>query len=1666
MAFPCPDPKIIFNGKSHSLVEFKEVLKSMDVSELAKYAEGVTSIPSMPFEKNWSELAFRRAVQYAASNGFDAVSWTTGEMQNARYDLSKQVESVMYTTNSSLSGRTNGDLLVVPKGKKNYETLKSDIPEDKLEDYVGKDVARRLLESKPNSNGDRFLSGIDLKVGSGGMQGFYDKILVDYANKFGKKFGAKVGSVNVNTKRAIERGAPAEGIMPSEIIKPVHSLPITPEMRRTATETGFPLFQGKQGAIEFLKNNEATIHLFEKANPSTYPHELAHWGRRMMYWARDNALPEKKAKLEEMIRTAEQFSGVRNGNWTKPAEEKFARGFERYLRDGFAPTPKLKQVFEQFKQWLTEVYQNIKGSAIDIEIPAEMRRVYDQLLGAKSLFERAEAAGLEINDLQRKAIAAGNKSVIDATERRIEAKGLSAPKSTSSEAELGGYALRPRGTIEMPELVEIAREINEGKYPTIAERLGNKLGIFRHDALEGSIKLKADIFLGEQVDNAHYKTADDAKKDVAEFQKKVADAKQVPESDIAIRMERDRKGGFNLKAYHKDPTLAGKVLAHEIGHLVDWLPDKDMKRGNILGRLATLKNYLTTTIEAKPGQTETILTPKDRIGLHRRAEQETAGVVQGLVKDEKSRVIAERYKELVDAEVEKQNLLTRPGIMDELKKLTQIWKPFNDTNADANYTRYRYSGKELYADAFSVLINEPDLFRKVAPKFSTAWFDYIERKPEVKAVYDEIQDRLKNPEVVQQKRLAEVYDMWKRGDIARDEMNKRLKQNVVSSVKDNVLHWLVDKNHEALKVIRKQEKAGIQEGRIARLALEETENLSARIQDYLLGLSVKVLQPIRDAGLTEKDAATMMFARRVIEERSEFANPLGHTKETAKGLLDTLKENLGEEKYAALDDIVKDYRQIRESEVYPEVRESGLFPSEQMERVEGNKAYGKFSVTKWFDDKMGAGQGVKIYKQIGTLSEIESPFLATIMQDMSLLRAAKLNKTKQELVASLVQAGETTAAEMKWSQDIGGRKALEPRDPKLGLLTYMVDGKPQHVYVSKPIADTFTYAPFEASKIVEVWQTMSQPLREILVSKNPVWMVRNIWRDIRGTIKNNPEIRLRDIPSLLNYYRTALPEVWRDIMEKQRSEDISQAARIGATVANRQYSAREENYNTEIERISAEFELNPFEVRESMGLKGRLKATWEYLNKLGRVSEQWGKMAGFKYLKENTTLPERELSHRVRTRIGTPDVKRKGSLQLLTNNIFLFSNVNKEGVRSSVEAFNEDRGAYIWKTLAMNILPKLILIAAASQSDDLKKIMRGISDYDKRLYTIIPIGLDENGKSVYLRIPEDYEGQLFGALAWDMAHGKGQQTVEDAGNANPYKPHPFLQVGSDLYSYYVNGINPVDDWSGSPVIPRLSYEVGGWPANKAMLKHAWRNLGGSVIYNPKYDELVKSEEPLEKMFKTFPLTVFGTFLRTSDQGQKEQLQNIADEVSKSRAGKSIQAKDIITNSINRMGGEFNADEVKSVYNALGEEEIIDKNIESLKEFEKRYKRIQVRAKSDPRYDVLVQATSNEEKVAVLGSIRESDPSGFKDFLSSAVLDGVVSKKIAQERFGVSSNPFDVGRDRILANKSLTEEQRTKALEANARAKQAALNAKAGDKRSLSNQQRLQPMPFVPNYSRR
>ena len=142
------------------------------------------------------------------------------------------------------------------------------------------------------------------------------------------------------------------------------------ELNRVNRGLNGKLFQGDEkvvrGLTEFTEDGAAIMHLFEHANFSTFAHESFHIMRRYLK-------PEDLAVLEKHLK-------VKDGAWTAKAEEDAARSWERYLRDGEAPTPELKTLFAKLKAWMSAIYAKLKGTPLDIKVSDDVRKVFDRML--------------------------------------------------------------------------------------------------------------------------------------------------------------------------------------------------------------------------------------------------------------------------------------------------------------------------------------------------------------------------------------------------------------------------------------------------------------------------------------------------------------------------------------------------------------------------------------------------------------------------------------------------------------------------------------------------------------------------------------------------------------------------------------------------------------------------------------------------------------------------------------------------------------------------------------------------------------------------------------------------------------------------------------------------------------------------------------------------------------------------------------------------------------------------------------------------------------------------------------------------------------------------------------------------------------------------------------
>ncbi len=194
------------------------------------------------------------------------------------------------------------------------------------------------------------------------------------------------------TKKLIAAGRPEEEAQAAGAVAQAHA-----EARAArftdgrAPEAGTEIVAGgerkRATGKTVLKDGQATITLFKNADASTFIHESGHhWLEELMGDAQDEAAtPQTKADAE----TVRTWLGTKEGEEiTRAQHEKFARGFERYMMEGTAPSQALAGVFAKFKTWLTDIYQTV--ARLRSPINDDIRAVFDRMLAAPE--ERAVIA--------------------------------------------------------------------------------------------------------------------------------------------------------------------------------------------------------------------------------------------------------------------------------------------------------------------------------------------------------------------------------------------------------------------------------------------------------------------------------------------------------------------------------------------------------------------------------------------------------------------------------------------------------------------------------------------------------------------------------------------------------------------------------------------------------------------------------------------------------------------------------------------------------------------------------------------------------------------------------------------------------------------------------------------------------------------------------------------------------------------------------------------------------------------------------------------------------------------------------------------------------------------------------------------------------------------------
>ena len=927
------------------------------------------------------------------------------------------------------------------------------------------------------------------------------------------------------------------------------------------------------------------------------------------------------------------------------------------------------------------------------------------------------------------------------------------------------------------------------------------------------------------------------------------------------------------EALQKNPEQFMMTFAHELGHLIDYLPNGTLSRGNILGSIATLKGYMNKWIDGKnegmkPFSAKEIesmkqaaikeakkqekntnieieklqITPETILQIFRDANARDkinpafydafakldSSLKKLVVKDalkgmmsnhlkaiadkingkttKNSRLTDEAYaifKQRFEKELKERNLVNKEWIETELKALSMKWKPFDRGNLNKEglkYTKYRDNPRELMADFMMAFLLRPQWVKNNSPRTWEMWMHYMEARPEVRSNWERIQIDLKSgPDVRLGNVVSDIGNMFRE---VNDAMITRIEKEYKPSIADRLgaeaidnFHWLYrrfkgtgnDRWHSPL-------------AKELNWSLENYRYRHAKLKRYTDDMLNKVLKPAEELGYSSNDVGTMLFLRNVSEssQRNKMVSALGIMKvnpklaklmggRTAKELYDYYAKL-----HPDLLNLTNEFYKVRQEMVIPEIKESGMYSKELIQKLENNKEYVTFNVAEYLLKRMEKygpnASATKFLKQSkGSFSDIENPFNATIQKDMLLIVEAKRHRTMSLTVDWLKQnqswlesfGRDTNIVGMKkvdfvrekviYKPKYIGEGRLEKPESGMELFSFMKNGEMQHWHVNKFIAKGFRTDPNGQALMFKIITGSGDLFRKAFTEYNPAFWPVNLSRDINRTVKLLPNARYFDIAgkgknSLFKYYFKAFKPAYKSLF-KEGTELTRWMEEEGFLISMHegyrgQAGGKAQRRGLDNDTYMVEKLLGEISKKKGWDLfyKETFGQLFEKVGNTARMFERLPKVAGVMYLKDavkrgDLKMTDKEMMLRIQSEVGSPNFLRQGSFNHITNNVWLYSNAFKEGWRADYTRAKEAPFSVGSKFIAYNVLPKILQKAMeyGLYGAGLGMAYKyGISDWDKINYIPIIVGETEDGRPVYIRIPQDETSRLINGVLYKV----------------------------------------------------------------------------------------------------------------------------------------------------------------------------------------------------------------------------------------------------------------------------------------------------------------------------
>ena len=870
----------------------------------------------------------------------------------------------------------------------------------------------------------------------------------------------------------------------------------------------------------------------------------------------------------------------------------------------------------------------------------------------------------------------------------------------------------------------------------------------------------------------------------------------------------------------RDPEVAGKLLAHELGHLVDYLPHETLLRGNLLGHLLALRGFLRHTFG----------------GLNNK----------------------ELRKELMD--------------------VTMWWRPYDIATDPKTYVEYRQSPEELYADALSVLFNAPGEMEKRAPKFYEAFWKELNRRQDVYDALFAVQDLLNKGMLTTAKAresdllgaFAEGEERWRQAVADRERAARswdgwwtRLGQE---------LYWQYYPLERRAKQVERRGGALTPE-RDPRVFLDDLGFKDVTVMAWGRLVFERVIKPIEDAGLTLDDAGRMLFFERILKgDRAGLANPGGITPEAAR--LGLLKMNLeiGLDKMTLLRDAVGRFHE----EVYKLARlavDVGAYNRRTFRSViEPNReSYATFAVLDYLDDYIPPG----IKEQIGTLKDVANPLHATILKSVGLINLIAVQQAKNKTVDFLREY---------FPQDIErapGDREPGPRKGK-GVFMRLEDGRPVYYYTDPYIADAFEHGnPRQLWWLTRAADGLFRRfVYPLIITYNPGFLyVMSPARDIQRTARNLPGLAAP--AGLPREYGRQLAQTARRYLGESGPLIREMEANLAiGTPFDQLVRSHRDDFMADLLRRMRVLPDNDIQGWYGEHLVRPIKKLLGGLEMGGMTIDLLAKTAAYQRLRSAGWSPRGAAAH-VRNYAGLPNINKKGLVVRQLRALVPFWNVFMQGWRADLgRATNPTTAAGWWfKYVATNGFARafLALGATGALGAAIKALFDGISEYDKTNYLSIPVGQADGGeygrKTVYIRIPESETDRLIGGLLSKAIRLYGPDHPDlsgifDFGLGQIPSVNPAVSVPV-AWSRYVSGQNPHDPFTGRDIVGRREWMAGGLDSLAPMV--SW-TLGQSGVLNFfRYD--TRANSAWQVVISAVPGV--NRLVKVSDHGYREQQQAAA-----------------------------------------------------------------------------------------------------------------------------------------------------------------------------------------------